>query len=129
LYVRIVRPLYVRVILFKTYYFPYYPWFWWRMNAQQEADILAFRACIQSVRASWLRVPRKTKKPKGPRFMAVCVCQECGNVGMTSMGRPIAKRWNCSACGEIKLPVWADGPVPDEDEIYIEYTKHLKLDK
>ena len=88
-----------------------------------EEDLIhEFRAVIKHLRRTYLGIVGPTgRRSKGPRFFAVVRCQGCGNIGMTSSKAVIKRRWACKTCDEPTLPVWADGPVPDEEEIYDAY--------
>lgn len=84
-----------------------------------EREVGQFRAVIRNLRAIHKGCTTATGRPgRGPRFYAVTECEDCGSAGMTSSKQPRKKRWTCRTCGGVKLPVWADGPTPDEEEIY-----------
>ena len=97
---------------------------------ERNRQIESFRAYISGLRVIHQGCRTKTGRPgRGPRFFAVTECSSCGAIGMTSTGQPQAKRWRCGTCGGVKMPVWADGPTPDEDEIYEQWAKGAKKKK
>lgn len=97
------------------------------VRATYEVD--SYREIIKNLRRTYLGVVGPTgRRSKGPRYFAIVRCQgeECGNIGMTSSKATAKNRWACKTCGETTLPIWADGPTPDDDEIYELYMKHRK---
>lgn len=97
------------------------------LSGQVRYEVDAYREVITNLRRTYLGIVGPTgRRSKGPRYFAVVRCQECGNIGMTSSKATAKNRWACKTCGEPTLPVWSDGPAPDQDEIYDLYMKHRK---
>jgi len=95
-----------------------------------ERDIQPFRAYIQTLRVIHRGCLTAGGRPgRGPRYYAVTKCESCGEIGMTSSKQPAKRRWTCRTCEGVKVPVWADGPTPEEDEIYEQWASGLKKKK
>lgn len=90
-------------------------------------EVEQYKNAIKTLRLMWSRVPTPSGKPsRGPQFFAVTMCDECRGIGMTSTKHPIKKRWVCKTCGGCALPIWTDGPLPTEDEIWEQWAKGKK---
>ena len=77
----------------------------------------AYKSVVQYSRNLWHRVPTPTGRPsKGPRFIAVTLCEHEGEYGVTSSKQTAGRRWACNTCYSFAPCVWADGPVPDPEE-------------
>lgn len=97
---------------------------------------------VGQVRELWLRVGTKSGRPsKGPTWMAVTECEECGAIQTTSSKRTRGERWTCVdfgglgktsggyygplKCGGFRNPVWWDGPLPDLEDIKDEWANYM----
>ena len=77
----------------------------------------AYKTVVQYSRNLWHQVPTPTGRPsKGPRFIAVTLCEHEGEYGVTSSKQTAGRRWACNTCYSFAPCVWADGPVPDPEE-------------
>ena len=86
-----------------------------------------YEASARQIRAVYEQVTRVTgKRGRGPKFIAVTKCVECTGLGLTISKITHAKRWACKTCGATALPVWSDGQVPSEDDIYEQNSKGKK---
>ncbi len=86
----------------------------------------AYKSVINYTREMYLRVPTKSGKPKrGPRYLCVTRCTEEGELGLTGSHIIKAKRWVCKTCLSLCVPVWSDGPLPDEDEMQNDYADYM----
>lgn len=84
----------------------------------------AYKGVIQYTRAMWLRVATPSGRPKkGPRFYAITKCtnEEGDQLGITSSGATKGQRWACKTCRAFAEPIWADGPLPDIEDIREEW--------
>jgi len=84
---------------------------------QQPPLFDAYKSVISTLRNEWLRVPTPTGRPsKGPRFIAVTLCEYENEYGLTSSKVGAGRRWACNTCFSFAPCAWADGPVPDREE-------------
>ena len=77
----------------------------------------AYKSVISTLRNEWLRVPTASGRPsKGPRFIAVTLCEHENEYGLTSSKVGAGRRWACNTCFSFAPCAWSDGPVPDKEE-------------
>lgn len=71
----------------------------------------AYVAFAQSIRAQYATIPTKSGRPKqGPKWMAVTLCADENEYGLTDSARPKDQRFRCSTCYGFKRIVWSDRP-------------------
>jgi hypothetical protein len=83
------------------------------------------------LRNEWLRCPTPSGRPKkGPRFYAIAVCSvERGfQPGIVGSNNVKGKRWACKTCLGFMEPIWADGPLPDIEDIREEWADWMAKD-
>ncbi len=89
---------------------------------QQPSLVDAYISIAQSIRTEHQRVPTAAGNPsKGPRFIAVTMCEYENEPGLTSSKQTAGRRWACNTCYSLCVPVWSDGPVPEREEIEQEW--------
>lgn len=83
-----------------------------------------YKSSVQLIRTLYLNVPTRSGRPsRGPRYIAItrCTRERDGPLGLTTSKMTKGQRWACNTCMGLVLPVWADGPLPDEEDIKDEY--------
>ena len=97
----------------------------YRGHVSQSHNLLAqYQASVQYIRNLHLSVPTKSGNPKrGPNFIAIGRCSEerGEQLGLIASNETKGKRWACKTCLGFMEPVWADGPLPDTEDIRNEY--------
>ena len=89
------------------------------LSVEDDALLSQYLEAVKLIRHLYLCVPTKSGRPsRGPRYIAVTVCtnEEGRQLGITSSKHPKGARWACSTCLGYANPIWADGPLPDEED-------------
>lgn len=97
----------------------------YRVTVSQSHSLLdQYKSSVQSIRREYLRVPTKSGRPsRGPRFIAIgrCTSERGDQYGIVASNHTKGQRWACKTCLGFMEPMWADGPLPDIEDIRDEY--------
>jgi len=84
----------------------------------------AYKSVVTNLRKERLGILGLNGRPKkGPRFYAITKCteEEGEQLGITSSSATKGERWACKTCFAFAEPIWADGPLPDIEELRDEW--------
>lgn len=77
----------------------------------------AYKSMAKFIRSMHERILTPTGRPKkGPKFIAVTLCAEENEYGLTDARQTKGKRFACKTCFSFAPTIWSDGEAPSREE-------------
>lgn len=77
----------------------------------------AYIRIARHLRTLWRSIPTGTGGHRqGPKYIAVTLCVDENEYGLTDSSRTKGKRWACNTCFGFAPSVWSEGEAPDREE-------------